>query len=364
MQTATVDADASIVEDVWRALEADPHVDARAHPLTLAFEDGTLVMDGELADVAATTRAVELAQVFPEVRRVVDHLVVQAPVKMDDGEMRDLYRNALLGELAFEDCRLVVVAECVRDIVRDPAAPRGCLTANIAAGVITLEGEVPSLSHARLAGVLAWWIPGTRAVRNELRIDPPEEDSDEEVTDAVGSRSKPSPWSMPTSSPSARREDASPSPARCRATSSAASPSAMSGTCSASSMWTITLRSIRRNTVIRPTLRVRRKRFAVGGVTAPTRGGRRRYKTRRGVNQSVNMGALGSATPSFDARFASAPGLHLVLGPDPRLTIVAVNRAHASAMVMKCDEIVGPPRNDRRRTTHVHSTLPLRGGAS
>lgn len=185
MQTATVDADASIVEDVWRALEADPHVDARAHPLTLAFEDGTLVMDGELADVAATTRAVELAQVFPEVRRVVDHLVVQAPVKMDDGEMRDLYRNALLGELAFEDCRLVVVAEGVRDIIHDPEAPRGSVTANIASGVITLEGDVPSLSHARLAGVLAWWIPGTRAVRSELRIDPPEEDSDEEVTDAV-----------------------------------------------------------------------------------------------------------------------------------------------------------------------------------
>lgn len=185
MQPANLHTDASIVEHVCRALEADPYVDARAHPLSLAFAEGTLVMEGELVDVAAKTRAVELAQVFPEVRRVVDHLVVQAPVKMDDGEMRDHYRNALLGELAFEDCRLVVVAEGVRDLIHDPESPRGSLRAVIASGVITLEGEVPSLAHARLAGVLAWWIPGTRAVRNELRIDPPEEDSDEEITDAV-----------------------------------------------------------------------------------------------------------------------------------------------------------------------------------
>ncbi len=185
MQPATIAANASTVEHVWRALEADTRVDARAHPITLAFEDGTLVMEGELSDVAAKTRALLLVQVFPEVRRVVDHLVVEAPVKMPDGEMRDLYRNALLGELAFEDCRLVVAAEGVEDRIRDLLAPRGSLIATIASGVITLEGRVPSLSHARLAGVLAWWIPGTRAVRNELRIDPPEEDNDAELTDAI-----------------------------------------------------------------------------------------------------------------------------------------------------------------------------------
>jgi osmotically-inducible protein OsmY len=33
--------------------------------------------------------------------------------------------------------------------------------------------------------VLAWWVPGSRDVINGLAVEPPEEDSDDEVTDAV-----------------------------------------------------------------------------------------------------------------------------------------------------------------------------------
>jgi osmotically-inducible protein OsmY len=36
-----------------------------------------------------------------------------------------------------------------------------------------------------LAGVLAWWVPGSRDVVNGLEEAPPEEDNDDEVTDAV-----------------------------------------------------------------------------------------------------------------------------------------------------------------------------------
>jgi osmotically-inducible protein OsmY len=52
-------------------------------------------------------------------------------------------------------------------------------------GVVTLNGEVPSLTHKRLAGVLAWWVPGTRDVINGLEEVPPEEDNDDELVDAV-----------------------------------------------------------------------------------------------------------------------------------------------------------------------------------
>jgi osmotically-inducible protein OsmY len=33
--------------------------------------------------------------------------------------------------------------------------------------------------------VLAWWVPGGRDVVNGLEVSPPEEDTDDEVTDAV-----------------------------------------------------------------------------------------------------------------------------------------------------------------------------------
>jgi osmotically-inducible protein OsmY len=44
---------------------------------------------------------------------------------------------------------------------------------------------VPSLSHKRLAGVLAWWVPGSTNVLNCLEVIPSEEDNDDEITDAV-----------------------------------------------------------------------------------------------------------------------------------------------------------------------------------
>jgi osmotically-inducible protein OsmY len=52
-------------------------------------------------------------------------------------------------------------------------------------GVATLDGEVASLSHKRLAGVLAWWVPGSRDVVNGLGVEPDEMDGDGEVLDAL-----------------------------------------------------------------------------------------------------------------------------------------------------------------------------------
>ena len=48
-----------------------------------------------------------------------------------------------------------------------------------------LEGTVPSLTHKRLAGVLAWWVPGSMDVINSLEVDPPEDDNEDEICDAV-----------------------------------------------------------------------------------------------------------------------------------------------------------------------------------
>jgi osmotically-inducible protein OsmY len=50
---------------------------------------------------------------------------------------------------------------------------------------VLLEGRVPSLSHKRLAGVLAWWVPGSTNVLNCLEVVPDQDDNDDEITDAV-----------------------------------------------------------------------------------------------------------------------------------------------------------------------------------
>ena len=37
------------LERIWGALEADPRVDARSHPVTLSLEAGVITLEGELA---------------------------------------------------------------------------------------------------------------------------------------------------------------------------------------------------------------------------------------------------------------------------------------------------------------------------
>jgi hypothetical protein len=44
-------------------------------------------------------------------------------------------------------------------------------------GVVILNGRVPNLAAKCLAGVPAWWVPGSRDVVNGLVVEPPEEDA-------------------------------------------------------------------------------------------------------------------------------------------------------------------------------------------
>jgi osmotically-inducible protein OsmY len=157
-------------------------VDLLRHPIALGLEGGVLTMEGEVADVAAKKLALERAASVPGVHHVVDRLRVRPARRMTDAEIRDHLADALAGEPAFSGRP-----------VRVEAGPQGAawdgsgaaIAATVSDGVVTLAGEVPSLAHRRLAGVLAWWVPGTRDVVNGLGVVPPEEDSDDEVCDAV-----------------------------------------------------------------------------------------------------------------------------------------------------------------------------------
>lgn len=69
--------------------------------------------------------------------------------------------------------------------VRMPEPVSGKITVSVADGVVTLDGDLPGLAQKRLAGVLAWWVPGARDVVNGIGVTPPEADDDEQMTDAV-----------------------------------------------------------------------------------------------------------------------------------------------------------------------------------
>ena len=173
-----------LLEHIHRTLATDPYLLA-TQPISVAIAEGVLSLEGEVADIRAKKRALRRAAAFPEVRWVVDHLRVQPAIVMEDAEIARHVANGLLAERAFADCDVGIVRLEKLERERDLEAPNGALQISVEDGVVTLDGDVPSINHRRLAGVIAWWIPGTRDVRNFLGVLPPEDDNDDELSDAV-----------------------------------------------------------------------------------------------------------------------------------------------------------------------------------
>lgn len=175
----------ALIDTIRARLEKEPRINLHAYPIRLAAAGGTLTMEGEVADISAKKLALELAAATPGIEGIIDRVRVAPAERMADGAVRDTVRNALMQEPAFAEIELVVIVKGSEEPVRRPPGARGCVRIEVEDGVVTLSGEVPGLGHKRLAGVLAWWVPGSRDVINGLEVVPPEPDNDAEITDAV-----------------------------------------------------------------------------------------------------------------------------------------------------------------------------------
>jgi osmotically-inducible protein OsmY len=138
--------------------------DPNSFPIAMKMDDGSIVMEGMVASVGLKKRALLLAMGIEGVTGVVDRLRVSPSVRMSDDEIRDHMTDALTQESSLSGLGIGIE-------VRD--------------GVVDLEGRVSSLSHKRLAGALAWWVPGSLDVINSIEVNPPEADTDDELIDAV-----------------------------------------------------------------------------------------------------------------------------------------------------------------------------------
>lgn len=179
--------DHAILDDVRKALRSVPRLGPAHLNIQLAYADGDgdLLIEGEVADVATKKLALEAAAAVPRVAGIVDRLRVRPAQPMGDREILDHVRDALIGESALADCAVFVHDRGETVPIRVPEPAAGRIEVSVANGVVTLDGDVPSLARKRLAGVLAWWVPGSRDVVNGLGVTPREEDSDEAIADAV-----------------------------------------------------------------------------------------------------------------------------------------------------------------------------------
>jgi osmotically-inducible protein OsmY len=174
-----------IVSEVAAALERETSVNLHLLPLFLSFVDGVLTMEGEVEQIMAKKRALEVAAAVPGVTGIVDRVRLVPATQMEDGEIRDHVCNALLAENLLAPCAIWANVKGKPEVMRELDEAIGSIEVAVTAGVVTLNGAVTSFSAKRLAGVLAWWVPGSRDVVNGLEVSPAEEDNDDEVVDAV-----------------------------------------------------------------------------------------------------------------------------------------------------------------------------------
>jgi len=178
-------AETELLERVRDALRADTSIRFDDESIVLALSDGALLVDGEVADVSIKRRMLRTAAAVIAPQPIIDRLHVRPAQPMADGMIGDLVRDALVEEPALANCRIRLWDKGQPELISDPISASGAIDIRVAEGVVTLDGEVPGLGHKRLAGALAWWVPGSRDVINGLGVAPPEEDSDAEITDAV-----------------------------------------------------------------------------------------------------------------------------------------------------------------------------------
>jgi osmotically-inducible protein OsmY len=174
-----------VIREVTRALRSDQRLGFADVPCRLAFEADTIEIDGDVPSIAIKRRAAEVAAAHPAVRWVIDRLRVTPSSRMSDAMIADHVADAWIEEPALTECVIRKRVKGRLEPVQNPSCARGDVCVTVDNGIVTLEGELPTRAHERLAGVLAWWVPGTRDVLYGLGVSSPEQDNDGEITDAV-----------------------------------------------------------------------------------------------------------------------------------------------------------------------------------
>ncbi|GAB4349427.1 MAG: hypothetical protein Kow0026_04830 [Oricola sp.] len=186
MPDADETANRKVLDRLQAALAGDERIGPRFRPARLALDsDGVLILEAEVATVAQKKIVLETAAAFPEIAGIVDRVRVKPASEMGDGEIRAHLRRAFTEDPALSG---LVVREYRGHDCRTVAAPadaRGSLDFEVVDGVVTLNGSVPGLATKRYAGVLAWWVPGSRDVVNGIEVAGDEADGPDRIAEAV-----------------------------------------------------------------------------------------------------------------------------------------------------------------------------------
>lgn len=176
-----------MLEGLAASLSRDPRL-SFAEPPVLALAEGVLAVEGEVPDVRTKKLTLERLAASPAVELVDDRLRVTAAEPMSDAAIRDHLLPKILGDSTFDECSIEVLDDGRIQRTREarPVGPaKGNIRIGVAGGVVTLDGTVPGRNHARLATALAWWVPGTRDVKDLLGARVPEEFDELDLVEGI-----------------------------------------------------------------------------------------------------------------------------------------------------------------------------------
>jgi osmotically-inducible protein OsmY len=158
--------DVDIQEAIGAALTRDPRVRSKSEGGAIAFrvQGGTVLLEGITESIISKRVAEQLVLQVEGVSRVENLLKVRAMPQRTDEVIAMHVRNAL---------------------TEDPYLNERDIVITVQAGVVTLTGRQDALAKKRLAGLVAWWVPGVTDVHNEIAVVPDEEDNDQEILNSI-----------------------------------------------------------------------------------------------------------------------------------------------------------------------------------
>ena len=175
-----------VIDRLSAALEHDEWINVHKYPLRIRAKDGRLFLEGTVENVAAKRRALVLAQQIVKERWPIEDLLRRKPTEhLGDRQLRDKVVKKLSTEPTFSEYTLRTRTDDKVETVHDAGPGAHEIVVHVDNGAVRLTGSVGSLSHWRLAEVLVWWTYACETLDNQLEVRPPEEDTDDEITDAV-----------------------------------------------------------------------------------------------------------------------------------------------------------------------------------
>ena len=160
------------------AMEREGGINLHEYPIRIIRSD-TIRLEGEVESIEAKRKALLVARRLAGDTRVEDHLRLIPGERREGKALLNAVLRALMQETAFADM------DISNGEHREVPAGRGRIKVSVDGSTVTLDGRVGSLSHRRLAEVVAWWVAGCCDVRNLLEVDPVELETDDEISDAV-----------------------------------------------------------------------------------------------------------------------------------------------------------------------------------